>query len=84
MGMQRRAYLALEEFEFIAQDWRLGGDPCQAGEQSDEGHFEEDRPQTGNSQTGNSQTGNSKSQSVKTRMAGSHRGGIPWASIKGA
>jgi hypothetical protein len=71
--MQRWANLALEEFEFIAEGCGLGGDPCETGEQSDEGPLEEDR-----TQTGNSQTGNAKSKCVKSQMAGSHRGGIPW------
>jgi hypothetical protein len=71
--MQRWANLALEEFQLIAEGCGLDGDPGETGEQSDEGPLEEDRPQTGNSQTGNS-----KSQSVKSLMAGSHRGGIPW------
>jgi hypothetical protein len=52
--MQRRAYLALEEFEFISEDSRPEADPCKAAEQSDEGHVQEDRPQAGNSQAGNS------------------------------
>jgi hypothetical protein len=42
--MQCWAYLALEEFEIIAEGCGFDVDPGETGEQSDEGPLEDDRP----------------------------------------